>query len=250
MNKYLLKLASFEDENDKDAVRAGLALTHFSTGIPVFTHSHNYIADRSINNLDKPSGNVDKRTIRRILKADKNLDVTFSRHKATKGTGWSPKDLNFSGPAFIEKDNPGLGGKHLNKNYIHTKGLKNMDVLIHELGHLKATKSGKFQSNSHNLNIGSNGGSLVGSAMLLHPETSKYAWMAPLAGVAPVVYSEGVANHQGYKLLKQHGTKLMANRFLKGIAARNMIGYAGGAVTNSAYLYGLHRLGKHLNNEK
>jgi hypothetical protein len=249
MNKYLEKIAK-EYSDERKSTNVGLGVGHFFTG-GLATVAGSYVGTKPIlNSIGKP-GNVDKGTLRKVLKANKDLDVTFSSHKATKGTKYHHSEVIHSdmGPYFINKNHKDLGRGGLYKNYIHSGKAKNLDVIMHELGHAKAVKNGDYQLGSSKLPGHVMTGSGVGSLLLAHPATSGAAWVAPLASVVPMLRSEGLANKHAYNLIKTHGGKPMANKFLKGVAAKNMVGYASGAIANSAYLYGLHRLSKKIGDE-
>lgn len=244
MNKYLEKIAKEYSDDRYNANRLAAA-GHFFTGDAAAV-AGNHLGIKPITKALGQTGSVDKSTLRKILKDNKDLDVTFSAHKAAKGTRYNASSLKIDGigPYFMDRDNKNLSKGPLGKNYIHGAKTKNLDFIVHEIGHAKAISQGKYQMSAASASQHLGTGSLLGTAMLAHPATAGAAWVAPLAASAPGLYSEGLANHNGYKMIAKHGGKPMANRFLRGVAAKNMLGYASAGLANSAYLYGLHRLAK------
>lgn len=211
---------------------------------------------------------MDRSTLRKILRDNKDLNTTFSPRKAF---GKNDKAYRSSfagrGPAFFSEEarqfahsmakkkysDPGFIKDKLNRNYVHMGGIdpssdrriKNIDIALHELGHardgihlgkkLKLVET-KIRRVSNRVP-----GSFIGGAMLQNDNTKDYAWTAPLIKAAPTLRSEAAANYHGYNMIKKHGTKAMQNKFLR-IAGKNMLGYSGGALASAAVLHGINKL--------
>jgi len=245
MNKYLEKIAKNTEGERRSSLRQSLGgLNFFLPGTAIAGVAGSALVHKPImsevNRADFP---IHKPTLKKILKHE-NLNVTKSPNKAYKGA------INLDHMHEVAKiDSPLLLTKQpgMSKHLVDMKGSKNMGVLAHELGHAKATNKGHYQTtNPKHVVAGSTGGEIVGNLMLLSPHTSGLAWTAPILGSAPNLVSEGVANYHGYDMLKRHGGKEMANKFLKRIASKNMLNYAGRGLGQAAYLYGMHKLFKHI----
>lgn len=210
---------------------------------------------------------MDRSTLRKILRDNKDLNTTFSPRKAF---GKNEQAYRYSfrgrGPAFFSDDlrkfqagmmrnagkDPGFIGDKLHKDYVHMGGtdtfsgkrIKNIDIALHELGHARDfSRLGKLKGVNSGALIASKfmPGNLVGGAMLQSDKTKDYAWTAPLIKAAPTLRSEAAANYHGYNMIKKHGTKAMQNKFLR-IAGKNMLGYSGGALASAAVLHGINKL--------
>ena len=245
MNKYLEKIAKTTEEERQSSLRQSLgALNFFTPGTSAAGVTGAILAHKPIvSEVTRTDFPIHKPTLKKILKHE-NLNVTKSPNKAYKGN-INPDHMNEVRKIeslLLLRRQPGMS-KHL----VDMKGSKNMGVLAHELGHAKAINKGHYQTtNPKHVVAGSMGGEIVGNLMLLSPHTSGLAWTAPILGSAPDLVSEGVANYHGYDMLKRHGGKEMANKFLKRIASKNMLNYAGRGLGQAAYLYGMHKLFKHI----
>lgn len=246
LNKYLEKIAEDYSEDRYVGNAAGAAVHALGLGHLAVVGGTHLGTIPIIKDVQAGKGNVNKSTLRKILKGNRDLDVTFSRFKATKGTYFDPNSLNFNSvsPSALPKDHPDIPKGMITKSYIYPGNSrnKNFDYIAHELGHIKAYKKGKYQQTNADFNKNQGIGSLAGSALLAHPATAKYAWTAPLLGSVPSLVSEGHANRYAYNMIKQHGGSSMANKFLRRSVTKNMLGYAAPGIANSALLYGMHKL--------
>lgn len=210
---------------------------------------------------------LDKSTLRKILRDNKDLNTTFSTRKAFgKNDKAYANMFRGKGPAFFSEDlreftagvyrktgqDPGALGDKLHKDYIHMGGtnpfskgrVKNIDVALHELGYARDYANlGKLKGINTGALTASRllPGNLMGGAMLQNDKTKDYAWTAPLITQAPTLRSEAAANYNGYNMIKKHGTKAMQNKFLR-LAGKNMLGYSGGAIAGAAVLHGINKI--------
>jgi hypothetical protein len=237
MNKYLEKIAAEADKGDgfwkrvgKDFV-TGTAIGSAGLGV---SHLANTSLDKDLGS--KGVGRVD--TLRK-MKRDHKLDITASSKKAF-GMGRKAAGNKFDhyGPFYAHKGFKDIPGGP-SRNYIHTGGTKNVGILAHELGHAVSHKNVGTTSRVIQ-GVSRRGGAaagLAGSVMLLNDKTKDKAWMAPAVVALPTLLEEGNANRHAYNAFKKHEGKHVANKFLKTIAAKNMVGYGAKTVGAAGALY-------------
>lgn len=249
MNKYLEKIAEETKSKKLNSLQKfGIGYTGLIAG----GAAGGVASQASLKSLGKDltsKGSVDKATIKKILK-NENLDVTFSAAKS--GNRRIESLGRFVGPFAMHK---GMT-EGLTKNYIGRKigplgpnpdaKIKNLDTIVHELGHIKDFNSYKNIKSLATVrkfsNVGSSVGGLIGAGMLTNDKTKDYAPIAPLVLNAPILHGEAAANYHGYKMLGRHGTKHMQNQFLKKLVTKNTINYLSMPATLGLGLYGAKKL--------
>lgn len=185
--------------------------------------------ESSMGLVNKP-GATTKGTVRRFLKDNPQLGVTFSPHKQNKGLKGVSDVWHLVGiPRKFKKDksNPyyfptkAFGAKY---NYINSP-VRNLDVAMHELGHAKdLARRSKLGLIAPNL-IAPIAGTAWTYKMLQNEDTVKYAPAGAIVGMAPTLLAEAQANRHGYNAIKKYQGKASANKFLKKIVTRNTGSY-------------------------
>jgi hypothetical protein len=266
MNKYLKQIVktaeSFKDRHIGAAavgtiggVYAGMAVSGPANG-PISKAMHR-------------DGPMTHGELRKVLKANKDLNTTFSVHRAFKGSPEAAhhvkSHLGKAGPFFagdeirqIFSHDPDKGkyfSKPMHKNFVNMKlpggkgNVKDLTIALHELGHAKDFNTGsKLLRRAKNIShMGSSFahksglGVAIGGAMSLSDKTKDYAWTAPVVAAAPLLRSEAAANYHGYQMSKNHISKASRNSFLR-LAGKNMLGYGAPVAAAAGAIYGANKL--------
>lgn len=179
------------------------------------------VAGESLLGKLKQKGVTTKSTVKKFMKENPQMDVTFSPHKANKGLGI------FGPRAHKDPLNPyyaplkAFGGK---KNFINSP-VKNLDVAMHELGHAK-DMAGKSKMRMLVPRIlAPVAGTALTYKMLQNEDTAKYAPAGAILGASPTLLAEAQANRHAYNAILKHQGKGAARKFLKSIVSRNTASY-------------------------
>lgn len=262
MNKYLEKIAE-ETKKDKKKNMGVLAGGVVGLGSTVASMEGARLAQKPIINALDETPTIDRATWKKIIRSNKDLNVTTSVHGAFKDSGPSNAKRDeyrsasgSAGPHYFDKDvAKRFGFGDLKKSVIRMRhpftggNVKNTDVGLHELGHAadyrrssKPVRMAKVYSGIASKLVSTTGaGHLAGGVMLGGEKTKDKAWMAPLIAAAPMVESEAAANYHGYKMLKPHGTAAMKSSF-RTLAAKNMLGYMTHPTLGAGSLYLANKL--------
>lgn len=264
MNKYLEKIAeSFTDK------QMGAATIGTIGGVGAMGVAGHHATKPLIKQM-RSKGPMTKQELRRVLRHNKDVNVTFSAHKAfgDKATAEHFKNMMSRHGPFYAGDEIrqrmhsfGVGGgkmyhKPMKKGFVNMKdfggkkSVKDLTVALHEMGHAKDFHSGgnKYISALKRTGHGASTlahqsglGILAGGVMSLNDKTKDYAWAAPVVAAAPLLRSEAAANYHGYQMSKNHISKASRNHFLR-TAGKNMLGYGAPVAAGAGVIYAANKL--------
>lgn len=256
MNKYLEKIASKVEKNDHHVLK-GLAggAGAFVGGVAASNASALPLIREIAQHHRFSQG-----ALKKVMRDNKDLNVTFSPHKAMKRATQEHKDtfvkgLDKAGPHYASEDYmKQVGGGH--KAYVHNKysgrEVKNHTVLMHELGHARDKAILKAKNSKAVKGLGAAGlvarrlhlGTIAGTGMLASEKYKDKAWIAPLVGSLHHIRSEAAANYHGHKIVSKH-VPHMKGKFGR-LAALNTLNALAMPITQSAILHHLgHKKDKH-----
>jgi hypothetical protein len=252
-NKYLTKIAENQEKSEGVGKRVGKALLSgtllgpVAAGTPVA-----YLANRAghhlLNTEMNAKGNADLGTVKKFMKDNKlHNKVTFNNREHSLHKSKMPlmdrlrvQATEYHGFAAYHPNHS--GGK------AHITGVrgKNKDVLMHELGHAK-----DFNSHSSVKRVGMHiarhphshaAFGAAGALMLSNDKTRDYAPLASAVPGALMLREEAAANYHAFKGIKAHKGAHAGNKFLKGMARKNMINYGLSAAAPVAGMYAAKKI--------
>ena len=142
-------------------------------------------------------------------------------------------------------DNAFAGKGTFNKNYVHLGGVRNTDILAHELGHAVDFTTGNTKLKRGISQIGRRihgiPSAALGGLALTNEKTRDYAWTVPLLAAAPTLREEAAANIHAAKLVRSAGGNA---KLLRGLFGRNLVSYSIPALAAAGALAGVNKLRK------
>lgn len=261
MNKYLAKIA--EDKKKTSYVKS-LAITAGAGAIGKTVGEAGMLGTQlammsKMENSKNTGANLS--TIKHYMKHNDLKDVTFSENKFKKHLGASKGFHGFlkdqlhdqagvhGNPAYFHAKSLGGG-----KNYVNKHGVKNHDVIMHELGHAKDFKRfGKTKMTANALSmfashhpVGIVGQYAGAAALAKKKETRKYAPLVPLVAAAPTLINEGKANVNAMKGIHAHKGLKAALKYGKGVGALNTASYWSRPAGLAAGIYSATKILDHI----
>jgi hypothetical protein len=260
MNKYLTKIAKeyFNEEkveDDRLSKKFGQAVVTGATAGIAMKGGMKLFQEPILSSLQNGKSTINPDVLEKIK--DHALHATNSTMDMNEAF---PRGA----PNFGKDPGPFYADKHLipgaAKNYVHFPEYKtqNGDALIHELGHA-VDFNHNVGSLGHKLKLGSGvfsrlasgvPAAAIGGALLSNEKTRDYAWTVPVIASLPTMHSEYMANHHGNNLLKAHGVSAKGRVGFLGLAAKNLLGYAGAPAITAGTIAGINhfmRKGEEIN---
>jgi hypothetical protein len=254
MNKYLEKIAANKEDEPKPINgwgKAGLGYLGASAGMFAAQPVSSHFTKKVMHEMDHEHGISNHGTVRKFMR-----DNNFNRHNMTlnhrdhvrENLGHLPPEYHalhqfHDSPAELSHPDTGhhmLLGTRSKK----TGKLRNMDVMMHELGHAKDFSTHGHLKQKAQLfgNRMGNHAALAGVAAMSSEKTRDYAPLAAAVPGALVLRSEAMANYHAYHGIKAHKGAQAANKFLTHFVPKQMAGYVAGTMGPAAGLYGANKL--------
>lgn len=268
MNKYLEKIAeklektAAKDDNKPVNLpgRVGLGYLGATAGMIGSSAVVPHLQKSIIHEMNHEHGISNHGTVRKFMRDNgmnrHNMTLNHRPHVSKQvgqelGHDYEALHKYHDSPAEITHPET---GKHVlvgTRNKATGK-LRNMDVMMHELGHAKDFNTHTSLKNKLQRfgNTKANEMALAGVAAMSNEKTRHYAPAVAAVPGALVLRSEAMANYHAYKGIKAHKGAAEARKFLTRTVPKQMLPYAVAAGGAAAGLHGANKLIDYINKKK